>query len=116
MAKITIYHNPRCSKSRETLKIMNDSGIEPQIIEYLKSPPDVEVLGTLVDMLGCEPIDIVRKGEALYKELGFHERNPSRKELLEAMVKHPTLIERPIVVKGKKAIMGRPPENVRELM
>lgn len=116
MAKITIYHNPRCSKSRETLKILIEGGVEPEIIEYLKTPPDVETIEKIVDMLGCEPIDIVRKKEAVYKELGFDKKTPTRGQLLKALVENPILIERPIVVKGKKAVMGRPPENVKSMI
>jgi arsenate reductase len=113
---ITIYHNPRCSKSREALKILTEAGADPSVVEYLKTPPDVKTLEKIIDMIGCDPEDIVRKKEAVYKELGFNEKKPSRSQLLKAMVKHPILIERPIVMRGEKAVLGRPPENVRELL
>jgi arsenate reductase len=110
-----IYHNPRCRKSRETLALIEESGIEPEVIRYLDTPPSVEELAELVQLLGISPKDLIRKGEAIYKEQ-FKGKELSDREWLEAMVKHPKLIERPIVVEGGKAVLGRPPENVKELL
>ena len=116
MSEITIYHNPRCSKSRETLKLLTDSGVEPVVVHYLETPPDLATLSRIVEMLGCDPIDIVRTGEPMFRELGFHEKRPANEDLLAAMVAHPVLIERPIVVKDGKAVVGRPPRNVMTLL
>lgn len=113
---ITIYHNPRCSKSRATLEILKDKGIEPKIVEYLKTPPDAETLNGFIKKLGMEPRDLMRKGEAPYKELQLNEKEKDPKELIEAMVQNPILIERPIIVNGDKVALGRPPENVLEIL
>lgn len=114
--KITIYHNPRCSKSRETLKLLQEEGVEPEVIEYLKDPPSVSELEEILKKLGAEPEAIVRKKEAAFKDLGLDKGLPERKKLLSILHENPVLIERPIVVKGKKAVIGRPPENARELL
>jgi arsenate reductase (glutaredoxin) len=113
--KITIYHNPRCSKSRETLALIEEKGIKPLIIEYLKNPPSENELRELLHKLGLKPWDIVRKSEPLYKEkLGG---KPLKEEAwIRVLVKHPALIERPIVVKDNEAILGRPPQNVLKLL
>jgi arsenate reductase len=113
---IRIYHNPRCSKSRQTLKLIRDAGIEPEVIEYLVSPPSTRELSQLLKKLGIEPQDLMRKRESLYRELGLAQRELSRKDAIEILHEHPKLIERPIVVKGDRAIIGRPPENVEELL
>ena len=113
---ITIYHNPRCSKSRQTLEILRDKGVEPQIVEYLKTPPDAATLEQLLDMLGLEPRGLMRKKEKEYKENDLGNPDLSREDLIAAMVDHPKLIERPIVVKGGKAALGRPPEAVLEIL
>jgi len=109
---ITIYHNPRCSKSRATLKILEDKGIRPAIIEYLKTPPDAATLESFLGKLGMEPRQLMRKGEAPYKELDLADDAKDRAALIDAMVNNPILIERPIVVNGDKVALGRPPENV----
>ena len=109
---ITIYHNPRCSKSRATMKILEEKGIEPTVIEYLKTPPDAATLDGFLDKLGMEPRQLMRKGEAPYKELNLADQGKDRTALIEAMVENPILIERPIVVNGDKVALGRPPENV----
>lgn len=111
-----IYHNPRCSKSRLTLQRILDGGIEPDVIEYLKTPPTADELDGLLTKLGLEPQELMRKKESIYKELGLATKDLSRDEAIRIMVENPVLIERPIVVKGKKAIIGRPPENVDELL
>ena len=113
---VRIYHNPRCSKSRQTLKLIQDAGVEPEIVEYLNTPPSTRELGQLLKKLGMEPRELMRKGEAVYKELGLAKRELSRKEAIDLMHEHPKLIERPIVVKGDRAVLGRPPENVSELL
>jgi len=110
-----IYHNPRCSKSRQTLGILRENGIEPIIIEYLKEVPTKEELSSLLKMLNLNAIDILRKGEAIYKEQ-FKGKELSNDEWIVAMVEYPKLIERPIVVKNKKAVLGRPPEKVLDLI
>jgi arsenate reductase (glutaredoxin) len=115
MADCTIYHNPRCGKSRTTLQLLRDQGHQPTIIEYLQTPPDAATLDTLLLALGKEPQEIVRKGEARYQELGLGERQPSRAEWLAILAANPILIERPIVVHGHQARLGRPPEQVLEL-
>ncbi len=112
----TIYHNPRCSKSRQTLALLNEQGIEPTIIEYLNTPPDYATLDKLLQQLGLEPRQLMRTGEAEYTELDLAAETLSRKDLIEAMIEHPKLIERPIVVSGKRATLGRPPTKVLEIL
>jgi arsenate reductase len=111
-----IYHNPRCSKSRQTLQLIQDAGIEPEIVEYLNDVPSQAELDRLLKMLDIEPHELMRKGEAVYKELGLKNKQLNRKEAIQTMVENPKLIERPIVTDGKKAILGRLPENVSELL
>ncbi len=114
---ITIYHNPRCSKSRQTLQLLEEKGIQPEIIRYLDQPPSVETLENLLAKLGMEdPRQLMRKKEAEYKALGLDDPALERQALLEAMHKHPKLIERPIVVHGDRARIGRPPEAVLEIL
>ncbi len=113
---VTIYHNPRCSKSRETLNLLKEHAIEPDVIEYLKEPPDAATLGRLLDMLGLEPRDLMRKKEKEYKALDLANPDLSRDRLIEAMIEHPRLIERPIVVTGGKAALGRPPAQVLDIL
>jgi arsenate reductase (glutaredoxin) len=113
---VTIYHNPRCSKSRQTLELLRDRGVDPRIVEYLKSPPSAKRLGEILDLLGAEPRAVMRKNEAPYKDLGLDDPKLSRAALIKAMVDHPILIERPIVVAGGKAAMGRPPEAVLKIL
>ena len=109
-----IFHNPRCRKSRETLQLIEEKGIEPEIIEYLKTPPSKKELSDILDLLKIEPQQLLRKNEAIFKS-DFKGKELSNEEWIEAMINNPKLIERPIVVKGGKAIIGRPPENVKEL-
>lgn len=113
---LRIYHNPRCSKSRQTLKLIEDAGVEVEVIRYLESPPSTRELSGLLKKLGMEPIELMRKGEAIYKELGLAPKELSKKEAIKLLHDHPILIERPIVVKGNQAVIGRPPENVLELI
>ncbi|NIA72458.1 arsenate reductase (glutaredoxin) [Pelagibius litoralis] len=109
---VTIYHNPRCSKSRQTLALIRDRGIEPRIVEYLSDTPDAATLDRLLKKLKMEPRELMRRKEAPYKELNLGDEGLSREALIDAMVAHPILIERPIVVKGAKVALGRPPEAV----
>ncbi len=111
-----IYHNPRCSKSRQTLELLKNQGIEPEIVEYLKTPPDYDTLDRLLSKLGLQPRQLMRKGEAEYKELNLADESLSREQLITAMVENPKLIERPIVVSGKRAALGRPPGHVLEIL
>ena len=110
-----IYHNPRCSKSRQTLQIIKDAGVEPEVIEYLTDVPSEAELKEIIGMLGIKPYDLLRRGEADFKE-NFKGKDLSDDEWIAAMVKYPKLIERPIVVKQKKAVLGRPPENVNTFL
>jgi arsenate reductase len=110
-----IYHNPRCSKSRQTLDLLRQNGVEPEIIDYLVNVPTESELRELVKMLGIHPEELVRKGEQEYKDL-FKGRKLSEAKWITAMVQHPRLIERPIVVKNKKAVLERPPENALKLL
>ena len=113
---IEIYHNPRCSKSRQTLALLREKGVEPEIREYLKTPPDKEALERILGMLGIEPRDLMRKKESEYKEAGLDNADLTRDQLIQAMVDHPRLIERPIVVTQGKAALGRPPESVLDIL
>ncbi|MDX1628726.1 MAG: arsenate reductase (glutaredoxin) [Fulvivirga sp.] len=112
---LTIYHNPRCRKSRETLQIIEDAGATVQVVEYLKTTPSKETLTEIVDKLDIKPEQLIRKGEKAYKE-NYKGKTLTDAEWLEAMEKHPKLIERPIVVKDDQAVIGRPPENVKQLL
>ncbi len=116
MAQVVLYHNPRCSKSRQTLKLLEAKGIQPEIVNYLEQPPETSTLQKLLHLLGLEAIDLVRQHEAPFKELGLsRETDPER--LLEAIHRHPILLQRPIVVvDGSKAAIGRPPENVEAIL
>lgn len=109
---IKIYHNPRCSKSRATMELLEQQDINVEVIPYLETPPSAEELELLLFKLGMEPRDLMRKGEKPYKDLNLKGDTKTRADLIEAMVKNPILIERPIVVKHEKVALGRPPENV----
>jgi arsenate reductase (glutaredoxin) len=109
---VTIYHNPKCSKSRQTLILLGEKGITPTIIEYLKNPPTAEKLKEILSLLGIAPRDLMRKKENEYEDLRLENSSLSDKDLIDFMVKHPILIERPIVVANGKAALGRPPEQV----
>lgn len=117
MTEAIIYHNPRCSKSRQTLAILEEKGVEIQEVRYLDTPPSLEELDALCTDMNIEPTAIIRKGEALFKELGLSlEDDRSRQEWLEIMISHPKLIERPIVRVGHQVVVGRPPENVNTIL
>ena len=113
---VTIWHNPRCSKSRQTLALLRERGMEPEIVEYLKTPPAAGELEAVLDMLGIEPRDLMRRKEAAYREAGLDDPALGRDHLVEAMVAHPVLIERPVVLSGGRAALGRPPENVLAIL
>jgi arsenate reductase len=113
---VTIYHNPRCSKSRQTLALLEERGISPRVVDYLKTPPSAAELKTILKKLGPRPRDLMRKGEPLYAELGLKDRDLDDDALIALMVANPILIERPIVVSGGKAAIGRPPESVLEIL
>ncbi|RKZ58888.1 MAG: arsenate reductase (glutaredoxin) [Gammaproteobacteria bacterium] len=115
MSNTTIYHNSRCSKSRQTLALLIENDISPSIVEYLKSPPSIETLNTLLQQLAISPRQLLRKGEAVYKELNLSDKALTDQQLIQAMHDHPKLIERPIVIHNNKAQLGRPPEAVLEL-
>lgn len=114
MSDVTIYHNPRCSKSRETLKLLEDRGVAPRVVDYLKTPPNAAELAAIVTKLGRPATDIVRKKEAA--EAGIDPAALSQGELLAALAANPAAIERPIVVTGAKAALGRPPESVLAIL
>ena len=115
-ANVTIYHNPRCSKSRQTLQLLREQGVEPKIIEYLKTPPDEATLADILEQLGLSAHELIRTGESLYKELGLDKNAPGGAQMLRLLVENPKLIERPIVVTPQGAAIGRPPENVLKLL
>lgn len=112
----TIYHNPRCSKSRQTLQLLEEKGITPEIVLYLETPPDAKTLQALLKKLGITARQLLRKGEDEYRQNNLSDSSLSDQQLIDAMVKFPKLIERPIVVKGNKAALGRPPENVLDIL
>ncbi|MCU7844000.1 MAG: arsenate reductase (glutaredoxin) [Candidatus Thiodiazotropha sp. (ex Monitilora ramsayi)] len=113
---VEIYHNPRCSKSRQTLQILQEKGVEPDVVEYLKTPPDKATLKRILEMLGLEPRELMRTKEKEYKENGLDDPSLTRDQLIDGMIAHPKLIERPIVIKDGKATIGRPPEKVLEIL
>ncbi|MDA0989777.1 MAG: arsenate reductase (glutaredoxin) [Verrucomicrobia bacterium] len=114
---IRIYHNPRCSKSRQTLAMLEEKGVDVEIIEYLNHPPSTAVLDMICRQLNMDPLELIRTKEARFKELGLsvQDQRP-RREWLKLMVENPVLIERPIVLAGNKAVLGRPPENALALL
>ncbi len=113
---ITIYHNPRCSKSRETLKLLQERGIEPEIREYLKDVPSSDELKSVLAALGISARELLRAKEAEYKEAGLDDQTLSDEAVIKAMTEYPKLIERPIVINGDQARIGRPPESVLEIL
>jgi len=113
---ITMYHNPRWGKSRKTLQLLRDNGHEPNIIEYLKNPPSANDINTICKLLCKDPIDIIRTSEKLYRDLNINDMDWDDDDLIIALVEFPKLLERPIVIRGGKGIIGRPPEKVLELL
>ena len=116
MSVITIYHNPRCSKSRQSLQLLRDKGIKPNIIEYLKTPPSQNEIEALSKLLDKRPSEFIRKGESDFKDNQLSNLIDHDQGMLNAMIKYPKIIERPIIVRGNKAVIGRPPENIMELI
>lgn len=115
-ADVIIWHNPRCSKSRATLDLLRERGIEPAVVDYQKNPPSTSQIEHALDLLGAPPRDLMRKGEAVYSELGLDDPKFTREQLIEAMATHPILIERPVVFANGKAAIGRPPGNVLAIL
>jgi arsenate reductase len=113
---VTIWHNPRCSKSRQTLALIEGRGIRPQVVEYLKQPPSREDIARVVTLLAIAPIELMRRGETVYKELEIGVRPLGDDELIAAMAANPVLIERPVVIANGRAALGRPPENVLNIL
>jgi len=116
MTDLTLYHNPRCSKSRAALELLEQRGLAPAIVRYLETPPDAKTLTDVLGKLGISARQLLRSGEEPYKTLGLSDPALGEAQLIEAMVEHPILIERPILVAGDKAVIGRPPENVLEIL
>lgn len=117
MSELKILHNPRCSKSRQTLQILHDQGLQPEIIEYLKTPIDADKLAEIINQLGFSSArQLIRKGEEAYKEQNLADQSLSEEALINAMLSHPKLIERPIVLFNGKAAIGRPPESVLSIL
>jgi arsenate reductase len=113
---VKLYHNPRCSKSRQVLQLIESKGINIDVIEYIKQPPSYRELEQLLELLGLEPRQLMRTSEKLYKENKLDDPSLSREDLIEAMTEHPKLIERPIVIHQGKAVIGRPPEKILEII
>ena len=113
---LTIFHNPKCSKSRAVLSLLEERGLEPKIVRYLDEPPDADTLESLLNLLGLEPRDLMRRKEPEYQALGLDDPSLSREALVAAMAAHPRLIERPIVIQDGKAVLGRPPERVLDIL
>lgn len=113
---VKIYHNPKCSKSRATLQILQEQGADAEVVEYLKTPPSREELTQIIEGLGISPRELMRKGEAEYAEAGLDDPALSDEQLIQGMLDHPRLIERPIVVKDGQVVIGRPPERVLDLL
>lgn len=116
MAKVTIYHNPRCTKSRQTLALLRDHDVEPTVVEYLKEPLDAAGLRRVLKKLGIKPAELLRRKEAVFKDLGLKDQLDDDDAVIAAIAEHPVLMERPIVVSGNKARIGRPPEQVLEIL
>lgn len=116
MDEVTILHNPRCSKSRETLALLTERGIQPRVIDYLSEPPSVEELEKILKLLGVSARELMRKGENEYRELGLESESLTECDLVAAMHANPRLIERPIVLANGKAAVGRPPETVLDIL
>ncbi len=116
MTEIIIYHNPRCSKSRQSLQLLEDKGITPKVVEYLNTPPSTDELTQILKLLGLTARELIRSNEAEYKALGLDNEQLSEQELVAAMVHAPKLMQRPIIVAGDKAVIGRPPENILTIL
>jgi arsenate reductase len=113
--KVTLYHNPRCTKSRETLALLEAKGVSPEIVLYLENPPTAREVEEIIDLLGIEPHALLRTREPAYRALGLSPQ-ASRKEVADAIAREPILLERPVVIAGRSARIGRPPERVLEIL
>jgi arsenate reductase len=113
---VKIFHNPRCSKSRKTLELLRERGVEPEIVEYLKTPPSAAELDRVLTLLGKQPREVLRTEEAAYAAAGLDDMRLGRAELIARMVENPSVLQRPIVVAGERAALGRPPEDVLALL
>jgi arsenate reductase len=113
---VTLYHNPRCSKSREALALLRERGVEPEVVEYLKAPPDAATLTRLLDLLDLAPRALMRTKEPEYRDLGLDNPGLSREQLIAALAAHPKLLERPIAIQGERAALGRPPGQVLSVL
>ena len=114
--KVRIFHNPNCSKCRLTMELLNEKGVNTTVVEYLNSPPNSDELNEVLELLGLEPRDLMRKHETPYKENNLDNPDLSRNQLIQAMIDNPILIERPISINGNKATIGRPPEKVLDIL
>jgi arsenate reductase len=116
MERVTIYHNPACGKSRGALDILSERGITPEVVEYLKAPPDRAAFAHILDLLGGAPAELVRKDKR-FKELGLHEADyQTREQVIALLLQHPELMERPVVIRGRRAVIARPSERVAEIL
>ncbi|HEY5603590.1 MAG TPA: arsenate reductase (glutaredoxin) [Gammaproteobacteria bacterium] len=113
---VTIYHNPRCSKSRQTLQLLKDNKVKPVVVDYLETPPSKAELKRILKMLNMKPRALLRRNESEYKALGLDDSAVTDEQIIDAILAHPRLMERPIVVTGNQAALGRPPENVLEIL
>lgn len=113
---VTLYHNPRCSKSRQALELLLSRNVAPKVVEYLETPPSVAELERILLLLAMDPRALMRKKESVYKELGLDDKSLDRRSLIQTMVEHPILMERPIAVTSVRAALGRPPENVLDVL
>ena len=113
---VTVYHNPRCSKSRAAMEYLEENGIETEVVKYMDSPPDANDIKELLSMLGMSPRELMRKHEKVFKDAGLDDPTFTDDELIEAMAQCPSLIERPIVVNNGKAVLARPPETVQDIL
>ena len=111
-----LYHNPRCSKSRAALALLQQRNVDLEVVRYLEAPPDEATLRELLDKLGMKPLELMRRGEARFRELGLKDAGVSDDDRVQAMAENPILIERPIFIAGNRAVVGRPPERVLELL
>jgi arsenate reductase len=116
MSEVEIWHNPRCSKSRAALELLTTKGLTPRVVVYLETPPTPKRLDQVLTLLAMDPRELLRKGEAPYRELGLDDASLDRAALIRAMVEHPILIERPVVIANGRAVVGRPPERVLEVL
>jgi arsenate reductase len=116
MSSVTLYYNPRCSKSREALRLLQEKGVEPQLVDYLRNPPDIRQIDRILGLLGLEPRELMRRDETEYAAHHLDNSALTRDQLVQAMVDHPVLIQRPIALKNDRAVLARPPERVLEIL